>query len=342
MPRPPIEDAASARLPFDFDAQHILGRDPHVLLDPRLLAPFLSQLAGELGPDRAAVAVTQIGALLGLRDAREATKLASSQRAARPMPIVTPLRMRCQQHLDADGHLEIRGEWPDRSEATARLAGSGKSPTGGCQLSLGYTSGWLSGLYEREILALEVECGVEGSERCAFVARSPEGWREHASADQWMLLEAVRLQELRDLLDEQPGPSPASWEVGNDPVFEAVDPEACAIHIWGAVMVIPYAGPDEALAALELIGHDPTAREVSVVVLDLDGAIVDQAHGALSLEHIVHAVEAWGAEAIFTEPSPLSSQVLSELENPPLLVAKNLEEAIAVAFQVAESQSRDL
>jgi hypothetical protein len=286
--------------------------------------------------------VTQIGALLGLRDAREAMGLASSQRAARPDPISTPLRMRCLQHYDGEGRLEIRGEWPDRNEAAARLAGTGKSPTGGCQISLGYTSGWLSGLYERDLLALEVECGVAGHESCEFIARGSDDWSAHATPEQWMLLEALRLPELRDILTEQPRQLAAAHPAEGDDGLEAVDRDACAIHIWGPVMVIPYAGPDEALAALELIGRDPTARGVSVVVLDLEGAIVDEAHGALSLEHIVHAVESWGAEAIFTAPSPLSGKILSELENAPLLVAKDLDEAIAVAFQVAESQRREL
>jgi hypothetical protein len=342
MPRPPSEGGANERLSFDFDAEHILERDPYVLLDPRLLGPLLTQLAEELGPDRAGVAVTQIGALLGLRDARQAMGLASSQRSERPDPIATPLRMRCLQRRDREGRLEIRGEWPDRNEAAARLAGTGKSPTGGCQISLGYTSGWLSGLYERDLLALEVECGVAGHESCEFVARGFEDWSAHASPEEWMLLEALRLPELREILAERPTPAPAAHPAEGDDALENVDRDACAIHIWGPVMVIPYAGPDEALAALELIGRDPTARGVSVVVLDLEGTIVDEAHGALSLEHIVHAVEAWGAETIFTEPSPLSAQVLSELENAPLLVVKDLDEAIAVAFQVAESQRREL
>ena len=123
--------------------------------------------------------------------------------------------------------------------------------------------------------------------------------------------------------------------------YEAVDRDACAIHVWGPVMVIPYAGPEEALSALELIGRDPAAGEVSVVVIDLEEAILDDAHGALALEHIVHSIEAWGAEAIFTEPSPLSSQVILDLENSPLLVVKDLDEAISTAFQVAESQRHD-
>ena len=64
------------------------------------------------------------------------------------------------------------------------------------------------------------------------------------------------------------------------------------IHIWGPVMVIPFCGPDEALQALDLIGRDPSARQVSVVVVDLSGAIVDEAFGAVALEQLIEGVDA--------------------------------------------------
>jgi len=105
-------------------------------------------------------------------------------------------------------------------------------------------------------------------------------------------------------------------------------------------MVLPYAGPDDTLRALELIGSDPQARGVSVIVLDLAGAIVDEAFGALALEQIAHTAENWGTELIFAEPSALSERVIAELECPPLLVMKDLEQAIARAFQIAQSQRR--
>ena len=47
---------------------------------------------------------------------------------------------------------------------------------------------------------------------------------------------------------------------------DCIDRNAAVVHIWGPVMVIPYSGPDEALAALELIGRDSSAEQVSVVV----------------------------------------------------------------------------
>jgi hypothetical protein len=103
-------------------------------------------------------------------------------------------------------------------------------------------------------------------------------------------------------------------------------------------MVIPFAGPEEAMHAMELIGSDASARQVSVVVLDLRGAIIDDAFGAAALERIVETAERWDAEALFAGASALSEPVLDGLERQPLMVLKDVEEAIAIAFQIARSQ----
>ncbi len=105
-------------------------------------------------------------------------------------------------------------------------------------------------------------------------------------------------------------------------------------------MVIPFSGAEEALIALDLVGRDPAAGAVSVVVIDLSGAIVDEAFGAVALEQIVDTVEAWGAETIFAEVSALSEGVVAGLERQPLLIHKQLPQAIAAAFQIAEAQRR--
>jgi hypothetical protein len=105
-------------------------------------------------------------------------------------------------------------------------------------------------------------------------------------------------------------------------------------------MVIPFCGPDEALQALDLIGRDPSARQVSVVVVDLSGAILDEAFGAMALEQLIEGVEALGAEIVVAGVGELSAPVVAGLSSPPLLVVKELNSAIATAFQVASAQRR--
>jgi anti-anti-sigma regulatory factor len=90
--------------------------------------------------------------------------------------------------------------------------------------------------------------------------------------------------------------------------------------------------------AIDLIGRDPGAADVSVIVIDLTGAVIDEAFGAAALEQIVESIENWGAEAIFAGVSPLSEGVVAGLERQPLVLHKDLHAAIAAAFQIAESQ----
>jgi hypothetical protein len=105
-------------------------------------------------------------------------------------------------------------------------------------------------------------------------------------------------------------------------------------------MVVPFGGADDSLRAVDLIGRDPAAREVSVVVLDLTGAVIDPGFGALALENVLDAIEAWGAEPVLAGVSPLSDPVVADLQRAHLVVRKDLPNAIASAFQIAQAQRR--
>jgi len=180
-----------------------------------------------------------------------------------------------------------------------------------------------------------------GHEACRFVAREAEAWRLLGDSRAEQLLAALPFDAFRAAVREREAQNRALRAVGfasdSDPCGE-FDREAAVIHVWGPVMVLPYSGPEDTLRALDLVGSDPQARGVSVIVLDLAGAIVDEAFGAVALEQIIHTADAWGTELVFAEPSGLSQRVISELEHPPLIVVKDLEHAIATAFQIAQSQ----
>ncbi|TFG95646.1 MAG: STAS domain-containing protein, partial [Myxococcales bacterium] len=108
------------------------------------------------------------------------------------------------------------------------------------------------------------------------------------------------------------------------------------------VMVVPYTGPDEALAAIELVGSDPGAREVSAIVLDLSGAPLDEAFAAAALERMLETIEARGGELLLAGVSPLAEAVLADLERRPIGIYKDLDHAVAAAFQIADAQRRAL
>jgi anti-anti-sigma regulatory factor len=89
-----------------------------------------------------------------------------------------------------------------------------------------------------------------------------------------------------------------------------------------------------------LIGRDPGANEVSVVILDLTGTRIDDTFGAASLDQIVESIEAWGAEAVFAGLGPQSESVITGLSRPPIAVHREVQQAIVAGFQIAEAQRR--
>ena len=315
-----------------FDPEAMLQRDSRVLLDPAFLGTLHAELERELEASEAETALLQMGFLHGLQDVTRALAATAELRADRSGRVwLPPLRMpyRALPGPGLPGELVLAGRWPDRHEALARRVALGHAGPTGCALSAGYTSGWLSGAFDADLLALERCCSEAGSAHCEFEAREAEAWLRLGDAEAVRRLAALPFARLRELVRQR------ARRGGFRP---GLDREAAAVHIWGPVMVLPYGGPDETLQAIAMLTRDACAAEVSVLVVDLGGAILDEAFGALALEQLVQTAENWGLETLFADPSPLSEEVLRELDHAPLLVLKDLEPAIALAFQIARSQ----
>ena len=88
-----------------------------------------------------------------------------------------------------------------------------------------------------------------------------------------------------------------------------------------------------------MISQEPGVTNVSVVVLDLCEAIIDEAFGAVALECIVEATDEMGVELILTGVSLLSERVLADFESCPLIY-KEMNSAIGAAFQIAKLQQQ--
>jgi anti-anti-sigma regulatory factor len=316
------------------DLESTLNEEPHFLLDVCFLGALHSELVEHLGRDEAHATLLQLGLLHGLRDAALVLR-AGFGGSPLELPVESPgtprlaIRFAPNPASPAD-RFEIRGSWPERheAEAYATAVGSGTDPI--CYVSSGYTSGWLSGIFDLDVLALEAECSASGDSACQFVARETAAWSETSNPRVSRLLGSLPFPAFRQLvarhLESRPEPERRdSFEAG-----------AAVIHVWGPVMVIPFSSPDESLRALELIGRDPGARDVRVVIVDLSGAIIDEGFGAVALEQILDAIESWGAEPILAGISPFSGRVLEDLETTHLVIHKDLPEAIAAGFQIAE------
>jgi hypothetical protein len=269
----------------------------------------------------------------GLRDAFGAVR---AEPASGAIPFASArLAMRFARRPARSGvALEVRGVWPDAREARAAQAAGAEGCRPECRASAGYTSGWLSGLLGTDVLAIETACIARGDAHCSFEARELAAWIASNDARAHALLADLPFDALRAATS----PSEASEEPGR--ATPAFDPRSPAVHVWGPVMVVPFSGEDETLKAIELIGQDPGASDVSVVVLDLTGTLVDEGFGAVALERAIEAVSAWGAETLLTGVSPLSEPAVAGIDQPHLVVQKDLQEAIALAFQIAEATRR--
>ncbi len=334
-PLPPTLDALEG---LGFDPEAILVQEPRVVLDRRFLAALHRELAGQLRWQEGAAILLQLGFLRGLRDAHQVLRrgfadglaLAANAEAA---PV--PLAIRLEPPPVAGGAcgIEFCGSWPEQLEAEARLSAVGVPSEPGCFLSAGYSSGWLSGVMEARLVVIETECAALGAAHCRFSVREAEAWSRDTNPVVDLHLRALPFDAAREWVARcaaaDPDPPESSFEVGT-PV----------VHVWGPVMVIPFSGADETLTAVELIGRDPGARGVSVVVVDLAGTLIDEGFGAAALERVVERVYAWGAEPILTGVSPLCESVIADFAERVQVIRKGLPEAIAAAFQIAGAQRR--
>jgi hypothetical protein len=314
----------------------VLLKEPGILLDPQFLRALHAELRSELGESDANLTLLQMGFLHGLQDGMRAVNAAFEHGRPESGSSVGPslaFQLRARADHTEPGAISLNGLWPEQIEATAHLAALGEPEHPSCFLSAGYTSGWLTGTLDADILALESSCSACGADSCGFSARDASVWRESGDPTALKILEALPFAVFRAFVE-------ANLTSLDDyrPALDRVDPGSSIVHIWGPVMVIPFQGGDGALNAVELIGRDPAACDVSVVVVDLSGAVLDEAFDAIALEQLVELIEAWGAEVVFAAASPLAEATIADLERQPLLIQKDLAEAIAAAFQLANAQ----
>jgi predicted hydrocarbon binding protein len=330
-----------------FGPDTVLMNDPKLFVDGRFLAALLAELDDELGRQDAALALFQIGLLHGLRDA---ARLCARHESAGPKdPFArsadtTALLMEWSSgiEVDTEGGLSLRGRWPERHEAVARCSRVGSLSEPGCWMSAGYTTGWLSGTLDATLVAREVECAATGAEACRFEVR-PAARLLCDSDDvlRWILSQ-VPFEAYRELArsraadrGDQP---PLPGQSGNGH-FDRSQP---VVHIWGPVMVLPFTTLDEALGTVDMLGRDPGIGEIRAVLIDLREQPLDEGFGAAALEQILESIESWGAQSLITGITPSAEAAIASLEASHLVLRKDLSEAIATAFQIADAQRHQI
>jgi hypothetical protein len=315
---------------LSFDPSDPLVRDPRFLVDKDFLDIFRGELEERLGNESTAQVLFQLGFYHGLRDANTASADESAPTNAAPL-------LGLEFHGDTcnaeTGGLRLHGSWPERDLRDDSCSEEEEDHCG-CAINAGYTSGWLSGLFEKDLLAVESDHCEGDHARCSFQVREAMEWE--TSSLRWIegSAENFPFEELRDCVEQDQKPDTAEPAPAC-----SLSNESQTIQVWGPIMVLPYAGPDEALRAISMIDQEPGVTTVSVVILDLCETIIDEAFGAVALECIIEATDHMGVELIMTGVSPLSETVLSDFESCPLIY-KELNDAIGAAFQIAKLQQQ--
>jgi hypothetical protein len=313
-----------------------LMNEPRLLIDPRFLGAVMVELEDELGSEEAQAIFYQIGFFHGLRDGLQLVErhlqLLSSPHPEQSGPIATPLAVSLgARRTDSEtGSIEISGEWPECYEARTRLARLGPEADPHCWLSAGYTAGSLSASFDADMVVLESECRARGDGACRFVALEAEAYRSAGPACHAVVCDSASFDAFRNAV----GQCEAAAAADEGPM----DLGEPAVHIWGPVMVLPFTNVEQALRTVEMLGRDADTTDVRAVVLDLRSAPLDEGYGAIALEQVLESIDIWGAEVILTGVSDLSASVVADLEDQRLLLRKDISEAIATAFQIAEVQ----
>lgn len=329
-----------------FGPDTVLMNDPKLFVDGRFLASLLVELHDELPERDASLALFQIGLLHGLRDAaricidhEEAPTGHGSGERADTTSVV--MHWTAGARTDADGAFSLEGTWPERHEAVARCSRLGSARTPACWMSAGYTSGWLSGTLNRPLIAHEVECAARGDDACRFEVQEASVWERRAEADVAWLMREVPFETFRKVaiapaIERAAGPPAAAPGDGR---FDRTQP---VVHIWGPVMVLPFTTLDEALGTVDMLSRDAGIDEIRAVVVDLRDRPLDEGFGAAALEQVLETVESWGAQSLVTGIGPSAEAAVESLEASHLILRKDLTEAIATAFQIADAQRHQL
>lgn len=345
--KPPLDDAPGDPLAMltslGFGPDTVLMNDPKLFVDGRFLASLLVELEDELGPRQARLALFQIGVLHGLRDAARTCRRYGESDRSDPTAATdtTSLLMRWDAGIQKrrSGAIALAGHWPERHEATARLSRLDAPLAPSCALSAGYTTGWLSGALDRSLVAQEFECSAMGAPQCRFEVHETCGESRTRDPElDWLLsqvsFEAFRKVALRPPIERRERPA-AGTAIGGDGRFDRTQP---VVHIWGPVMVLPFTTLEEALGTVDMLGRDPGIGEIRSVVIDLREQPLDEGFGAAALEQVLETIESWNAQGLLTGISAGSEAAIASLESSHLILRKDLSEAIATAFQIADAQ----
>jgi len=172
-----------------------------MLLATEGFAELRRELTNSLGQQAARGLFTRLGYATGSRDAELAWKVRGHQSQldviaagaqlhalqgfVRPEPV----------HLEIDstrGYCYSEFLWNDSCEDEIHLTDHGLDHEPACWMGVGYTSGFLSKIMGKRILAREVECRAMGQGKCRVIAQPVESWNDPEEDLHYLSVEPTR------------------------------------------------------------------------------------------------------------------------------------------------------
>ncbi len=162
-----------------------LGSDRYVLLGAAALGKMRRELIDSLGWESARGILKRAGYQCGLHDARQLRdrySWSSDEEWFLAGPRLYCLEGMAAVRLDqmaidkAGGEFHISGEWIKSFEADEHLRQYGAGSRSVCWILEGYTSGYATECFGRDVLCLETQCRAKGDSLCRFEIRPVADW----------------------------------------------------------------------------------------------------------------------------------------------------------------------
>jgi len=195
--------------------------------------------------------------------------------------------------------------WENHFEVEEHLKHFGPSDEPVCWLKAGYTSGYATVFFGREVLCVETSCRAQGDAACRATLKAMEEWGPEASRERQDLQPVAlgkELEELSALLRQQ------------QQLIRLLSTPA--IQVWPGILAMPLIGEIDSARArqiteqlLQAIVH----HQADVVILDVTGVPFMNQQVADYLLRTIRAAELLGSRCFLVGIRPATAKAIVQL-----------------------------
>jgi hypothetical protein len=319
------------RKPDELHALGDLDGDLTPFSDPAALEELRRNAFETIGLPWAIGVLYGVGMGQGLRDGLRVTSAFGGVLSAHPEMPGAPIPLLFTPRGGRPGK-RVAGALRHSLEARLHLSSYPGPADPICFVSAGYSAGWYSALLGEFYLVRETGCLARGAGECRFEARPAREW---SGADGDWARELLPYLDYDQLVESARERLVLEADQDDGGMLGGFDPLSPAAHVWGPVLVLPYSGSADSLAAVEVIRDDVGPEQIRVAVIDMTGVRLEAIEAA-GLLRLVDALESLQIEAVIAGlrgAERLGHEESRRSLSLPLS-APDLTTAIALAFQL--------